>query len=190
MAPAADQVLIEQLIAQLQNSPAQSADGLAAVSLHQSDLPGGFEDLPAANLGLAEGRPISIGTVIARSFAFGHRDHFELIWGYSTPLPTEEDQAAFDNKLNEAVLLAFLSEGLGTEDIGEAISLSAPPDLGNASAKLAAVFDTNGQQTRVEGLAFRRDELGILLFIASVDGAIPSSDLDSLARILVGRHGS
>jgi tetratricopeptide (TPR) repeat protein len=117
IAPTADQALVEQLIAELQGSPAQSADGRApSFTLNQSDLPAGFEELPALNLGLAEGKPISIGTVIARSFAFGHRDHFELVWGYSTPLLSENDQAAFDDQLNETALLAFLSDGLGTEN--------------------------------------------------------------------------
>jgi copper transport protein len=191
IAPTADQALVEQLIAELQGSPAQSADGRApSFTLNQSDLPAGFEELPALNLGLAEGKPISIGTVIARSFAFGHRDHFELVWGYSTPLLSENDQAAFDDQLNETALLAFLSDGLGTENIGEASTLSAPPELGSASTKIVVVFDSDRQRTRVEGLAFRRDDLGILLFIASDDGITPTSMLDSLARILLDRAES
>jgi copper transport protein len=191
MAPAADQVLVEQLIAQLQDSPGQSIEGpAAAVALSQPDLPASFEELPTVNLGLAEGQPIAIGTEIARSFAFGHRDHFELIWGYSTPLLTEEDQAAFDDKLNVDALLTFLSGGLGSEKIGEATLLSAPPELGSTSAKITAVFESDRQRIRVEGLAFRLDDLGALLFIASVDGATPTSELESLARILLDRAES
>ena len=58
-----------------------------------------------------EGGPIAIGTTIASSFAFGHSDHFELIWGYTTPLPGLLEQRAFDSSLNKADLIAFLSAG-------------------------------------------------------------------------------
>jgi len=191
IAPTTDQVPVEQLIAELQSSRAQSTDGpAAAVTLNQSDLPGGFEELPALSLGLSEGRPISIGTVVAHSFAFGHRDHFELVWGYSTPLLSESDQAAFDDQLNETTLLAFLSDGLGTENIQEVVTLSSPPELGSSSAKVEVVFDSDRQQTRVVGVAVRKGDSGILLFIATVDGSVPASELDSLARILLDRTES
>jgi tetratricopeptide (TPR) repeat protein len=181
---------VEELIAQLQGvAGAPPESPTAGAVLEPGDLPAGFEALPPANLGLAEGGPIEIGTTIARSFAFGHRDHFELVWGYTTSLPGEAEKQAFDSRLNVADLLAFLGGGLGANGILESAELPAAGALGDASAGITAVFAFEGRRTRVDGLALRQGDTGMLLFVAYADGEAPSVSLDALASVLALRVG-
>lgn len=178
-----DRAAVEALIAQLLGvGTAPGGDQAAALTLALADLPNGFEPLPPANLGLVAGGPIAIGTTIASSFAFGHSEHFELLAGYTTPLTGEAEQEAFDSSLNSGDLLAFLSDGLAAEEILESAPLPAPEGL--AMTGVTAVFSAQGRQSRVESLAFRRGEVGALLFVVYGNGAEPSIALDEMATTL------
>jgi copper transport protein len=180
-----DRAAVEALIAQLQGvGTAPGGDQTAAPTLALVDLPAGFEPLPPASLGLVAGGPIAIGTTIASSFAFGHSEHFELLAGYTTPLAGEAEQQTFDSYLTGEDLLAFLSDGLGAEEILESAPLPAPDGLGDASTGVTAVFNTEGRQSRVDGLAFRRAEVGALLFVVYRDGGTPLIALHELATTL------
>jgi tetratricopeptide (TPR) repeat protein len=186
-----DRAAVEELIAQL-GGPAVGPAGhpAGAVVLGLADLPAGFEGLPPANLGLVEGGPIEIGTTIARSFAFGHSERFELVWGYTTPLPGEAEQSAFDSRLNVNDLVAFLRGGLRADEVSESAALPDPAGLGDASQGVTAVFTSEGLQARLDGLAFRRGDVGVLLFVAYTDGARPAASVTDLARTLVDRIDS
>jgi copper transport protein len=186
-----DRAAVEELIAQL-GGPAVVPAGhpAGAVVLGLVDLPAGFEALPPANLGLVEGAPIEIGTTIARSFAFGHSERFELVWGYTTPLPGEAEQSAFDSRLNVNDLVAFLRGGLRADEVSESAALPDPAGLGDASQGVTAVFTSEGLQARLDGLAFRRGDVGVLLFVAYTDGARPAASVTDLARTLVDRIDS
>jgi copper transport protein len=180
-----DRAAVEALIAQLGGvGTAPGGDQAAAPTLALADLPNGFEPLPPANLGLVAGGPIAIGTTIASSFAFGHSAHFELLAGYTTPLAGPAEQDAFDSSLNSDELLAFLSDGLGVEEVLESAPLPAPEGLGDAMTGVTAVFSTQGRQSGVDGLAFRRGEVGALLFVVYGNGELPSIALDELATTL------
>jgi tetratricopeptide (TPR) repeat protein len=179
-----DRAAVEALIAQLEGAAAMPAGDQGQAALELADLPAGFEQLPPASLGLAEGSPIAIGTTIASSFAFGHNEHFELLAGYTTLLAEQAEQEAFDSSLNMDDLLAFLSTGLGAEEILESTPLPDPVGLGDAYTDMTAVFSVQGRQSRVEGLAFRRGEVGALLFVVHENGEVPSIALDDLATTL------
>lgn len=185
-----DRAAIEELIAQLEGQATPPAIQPAeAVTLDLSSLPAGFEQLPPASLGLVEGRPIEIGTTVARSFAFGNSSEFELIWGYSTPLPSSQDQAAFNSQLNPDALLRFLSSGLRIGEVIESSPLSPPAELGDDAAGLSARFSDQDQQTQIDGLAFRQGEVGVLLFAAYRTDQVSSVSLDNLARLLAEAVG-
>jgi hypothetical protein len=49
---------------------------------------------------------------------------------------------------------------------------------------VTAVFSTQGRQSGVDGLAFRRGEVGALLFVVYGNGELPSIALDELATTL------
>jgi tetratricopeptide (TPR) repeat protein len=180
---------VEKLIAQLQDAPVSEAfmPPGTDVALDLADLPAGFEALPPANLGLAEGAPIEIGTTIARSFAFGHSDRFELVWGFTTPLPGEAEQSAFDSRLNANDLVAFLRGGLRADEVLDSAALPTPAGLGDTSQGVTAVFTSEGLQARLDGLAFRRGDVGVLLFVAYTDGAQSAAPVAGLARTLADR---
>ena len=184
----ADRAAVESLIAQLQSEAAgQAAPQAASATLEPADLPAGFEQVPPANLGLAVGDSVDIGTTVASSFAFGHSEHFELLWGYTTMLPGQEEQLTFDSLLNQDDLVAFLSAALAPEDVLEVLVLPVPSGVGDTSAGITAVFNTGGRQSRVDTLAFRQGKVGMLLFLAYGDGELPSISLDELAVILSER---
>jgi tetratricopeptide (TPR) repeat protein len=184
---AGDRASVEELIARLQG---ESAPTEAGVSLNLADLPAGFEAVPPANLGLAAGSAIDLGFAIEGSFAFGARERFELVWGFTTRLAGERERADFDANLQLEELVAFLSGGIRADEVLEQRELEDLTGLGEGALGLSAVFTSGDTRTRLDGVAFRSGNRGVLVFVTYRDGAEPSVGVADLARLLHERGAS
>jgi len=181
---AGDRDGVEQLIARLKGEAAPAASG---VTLDLADLPAGFEAIPPAELGLVAGSAIDLGFTIEGSFAFGARERFELVWGFTTRLAGERERADFDVRLQLEELVAFLSGGIRAEQVLEPRELQGLGDLGEARLGLSAVFVSGETRTRLEGVALRSGDRGVLVFVTYRDGDAPSVRVGDLARLLQER---
>ncbi len=182
---AVDRQAVANMVAQLQAglSPARAAPTTTGAGLTLADFPPGFEAIPPAELGLVEGEAIGRGPTIERSFAFGERARFELVWGFTAQMVAAEVNPTSTD------LLALLKQGLGEAAIQEHKDLPRPADLGNASVGLTALVAAGDLRTRVDGLAFRQGTRRAYLFMMYADGEDPALSLADLARKLHDRLG-
>jgi tetratricopeptide (TPR) repeat protein len=213
---AVDRQAVTGLVAQLEArlSPDPEAPVSSEMGLTLADFPPGFEAIPPADLGLVAGSTIGDGVTsgeratggagvsngegiaagggltIEHGFAFGEARQFELVWGFTTQLPTGREQANFDANLGPDNLVAILTEGLGGATIEAQKKRPTPADLGDAAVALTAVIAAEDQQTRVDGLAFRQGTVGTFIFVmhAAADGPLVS--IDELAGKLNERLGA
>jgi tetratricopeptide (TPR) repeat protein len=187
---AEDRDVVTNLIAQLQAqlSSAQAAPMFTKVELTLADFPAGFEAISPVELGLVEGSTIGNSTTIDRSFAFLGTEHFELVWGFTTQVPTRSEQVEFDAELTLDSLLAILKEGISDATIQKQEELSAPAGLGDASFGFTAVVAADDLRTRVDGIAFRKDGIATFIFVMYPDNDTPVISVGDVARKLASRQ--
>lgn len=179
---------VEGLIARLESQSGPTADEAGGPApLRLTDLPGGFAPYPPASLGLVPGSPLAPGMVIQHGFAFTGQDRFELVWGFTTRPMNETQQAVFDERLSRESLIAFIGRGLRAESISDAGALPVLADGTDASVGVTAVFSLAGSEARVRGIAFRRGDLGGMLFDMTSPEETPRIPLADLAQLLAGR---
>ena len=161
---------------------------IAGIVLALEDLPPGFEATSLEEYGLTREALSGGGLVVEAVFAFVEYEHFELVMGFTTLLPTRLDQASFDAELGQPdYLIESFVLGLGGADILEQSQLAGLDDIGDASAGLTVVSDTTGIPMRMDMVVFRRDVVGVFLITMYLDGDVPVIPIADLARIMDDR---
>ena len=162
-----------------QNTPVAAGGPVLAAA----DLPAGFEAIPVTGPDQAGNE-----SVPENSFAFFAAEQAQLVWGFTTPLPTVQKQADFDADLKQpGYLMSFLAKGIGDGEILEQKALSLP-GIGDVSAGITVVLASE-DNPRLDGVVFRRGATGAVIFTMYTDGDAPAASLNNLARTLDTRVG-
>lgn len=151
------------------------------------DLPSGFEEIPPAEFGLTK-ETMSQGLFKVESlFTFLDAEHFEIIMGFTTLLPTKIDQSGFDLSLGQPdFLLNMFIEGMGEFDILEKGEITGLDNIGDKSVGLTVVANVEGSPApmRIDLAVFRRDKVGAFILAMYLEGKIPPAKIGDVANKL------
>ena len=147
------------------------------------DLPSGFEAMPPAEFGFTKEDLSQDDFTVESLFAFLEAEHFELVMGFTTLVPTKLEQAGFDVALRQPdFLLDSVIGGMGTTDILEQNDLPDFDDICDASAGVTVAVDMEGIPMRMDIVAFRRDVVGAFVFVMYIDGDVPIVPIGDVTR--------
>jgi hypothetical protein len=110
-----------------------------------------------------------------------------LVWGFTTPLTTGDQQPAGEIEVHVEELLTLLQAGTGDIGILEQDELSLPAALGNERVGLTVVTAAETRKTRVDAAYFRTEDVGSFIFLMYPDGADPAVEVGNLASKLYDR---
>ena len=161
---------------------------LSEASLSLEDLPDGFMEMSPAELGLTKEDLSGDDFTVEDLFVFFGADPLEIIIGFTTILPTQLDQVGFDVGLAQPeFLMESLVGGMGATDILDQKELVHLNDIGDASAGLTVVADMDGIHMRMDMAVFRRDTVGVVIFVMYIDGDVPVLTIEEVATKLDDR---
>ncbi len=161
---------------------------LSEAVLTLEDLPPGFEAIPPDEFGFTKEDLSQEDFTVEETFIFMEAEHFELIMGFTTLVSTRIEQAGFDAGLRRSdFLMGAFIEGMGEADILEEEELSGLDDIGDASGGWTVVADMEGIPMRIDTVAFRRDIVGVFIFVMYIDGDVPVVPVGDVARKLDDR---
>ncbi len=149
--------------------------GLSSLALTLDDLPAGFEAIPAGQVReMKDAYPEG-------SDAYGFQDSKgdQIVMGILIPYKSRADQAVFDLMLPDFVKLMATATGADTNTK----ELDGLDDIGEARAGITAVSQAFGNPMRWDIVAFRRGQVGALLYAVYPDGDEPSVPILELTRL-------
>lgn len=151
------------------------------------DLPSGFEEIPPATFGLTK-ETMSQGQFKVESlFTFLDAEHFEIIMGFTTLLPTKIDQSGFDLALGQPdFLLNMFIGGMGEFDILEKGEITGLDNIGDKSVGLTVVANVEGSPApmRIDLAVFRRYKVGAFILAMYMEGKTPPAQIGEIANKL------
>lgn len=176
---------------QPRNIVAQSPD-LSKAILTLQDLPSGFKDMSAEAESLKKQLNNEKEFKAESVFAFQKSDEkqFQLIVGFTMPMPTRIDQASFDTSIRQQDFAQEFLKGLNEGSKGDFANITPLPlgqNIGDASAGWMTKGQMNGIPMRFEMAVFRRGNLGAMLMILYLEGDSPSIAVADAARKLDSR---
>lgn len=142
-----------------------------------------LEDFPEGFLAMSEQELMFLKQNLPpNSIAFGFSDdaNYQAVMGYLVSYPTRAEQIAFDGILPD--ILDLFATTYGATTTPEAIT--GLDDLGESRAASTFVAGTGDTVSRWENILFRRDEVGVFLFVVYLDGNEPIVPTDNLAHLL------
>ncbi|MEJ2606547.1 MAG: hypothetical protein P8Z41_07725 [Anaerolineales bacterium] len=160
---------------------------VAQWGLQLPDFPLGFEKEPMDETGIPPGLANGIeDATLVKRFAFSEEgDSPQLLIGFTLYIPSKSGQAKFDELISnpefivDDILSSFDHNGILEQD--EIYGLEG---IGDYSYGLTCVLDMEAVEMRVDGLGFRRDIAGALLFVLHIDGYPLEISVQDLAEIL------
>jgi hypothetical protein len=149
---------------------------LSVVALTVDDLPAGFEPTREDTLRTLE------RTFPEDSYVFGFEDpdNAQALIGVLIPYPSRLGQAGFDAALPE--FMTGFMKGVGIET--GIRDLGGMEDVGDTRLAKTAVSPGGALPARWDIIAFRRGEVGVLLFVGYPDADEPARPLADLAHLL------
>ena len=136
--------------------------------LHLSDLPQGFLSLPAEILAITSQGVSGIAFSDANSFLFTDSEEYNLFFGFSVLLSSDEEKVNFQ-KIIDAPDEALASFGANYFSEGEFLPSAARTDfpvLGEVQTTASAIYSIGEMPVALDLIAFRHGEMGVYLLNA------------------------
>ena len=149
--------------------------GLSSAALTLEDLPTGFEQLPEQTMSEFEGDFPNRSS----SYGFQNQLNSQLVMGVLVPYTSRVEQAAFDKMLPEFVQIMAKATGADTGSK----PLSGLEDIGQTRSGITALSKTFMFSMRCDIVAFRRNDVGVILYMIYPDGDKPVVPITDLARL-------
>ena len=169
-------------------TPQQTPD-LSSAVLTLEDLPEGFEPIPLDEWWDEDDTSGQSGTQPSE-FVFQHPDYPQFVFGSAVLLADTPEAGTFDLMLHRPTVL--LEAVVGEDEYGNILGqseISVPEDIGDECAGLTLLMDM-GQDipmTRMDIVAFRRNLVGVRIYVWYTDGSLPLLSAEDAARRLDAR---
>ena len=163
---------------------------LSQAVLTLDDLPEDFEDASEEFNAIAPGFEMdAFPYQYLESFVFMDDCQCEFIVGITFHLPWRSQQKEFDQfSAGFARIMIDSAELLGGEsEVRRSEDLVGLEDIGDAVTGVTTTVGSNGGQTRMDIVVFRRGIVGAWIFVYYPEGEIPVVSIDELARKLDAR---
>jgi hypothetical protein len=167
-----------------------NASALDAVDLVLTldDFPAGFEELPPGELGFSEGMELDAGFTIESFFSFLEPENLEIVFGFTTLIPTRLEQARFDRELRSPDrLLAPMIAGMNDVEVLEQRVLPELSDIGDGAVGATVAFKSEGIAWRLDIVVFRRAGVGAFVAAMYLDEDTPAVGVSEVADNLDSR---
>ncbi len=175
-------------------SPTRTATprtGPSSVALFPEDLPAGFTEISADQLGLTRGRELFPGLVIENAYAFTAALPYAQVIGFNVLLPNRLAQFGFDTSLTQdRVILEAFGAALGNRIKIESHAPLAVlrNKFGDASAGYSALMTSSGVLFRTDLLMLRKGAFGAFIILVYFEGSPPLPlTLESAAGLIETR---
>lgn len=158
---------------------------ISAARILLEELPAGFEELPAQELGMEDAASDEEAMQPEVTFAFQNPNDFQLILGMDFLLVKGLDRAGFGYAINHPdEFLEQVVNSLGAQEIREEKLLTGLEDVGEMRVAMSMIAESDGIPVQVEMILFRRDIVGGMIASITLEGETPSISLHDLARLL------
>lgn len=150
------------------------------------DLDPSFEEVSPEMMEVFGGTGIS--DALGTSFAFISYQNFEFIFGAINQFSTQFERNTFDTQISNPQLIALQTlTGLGVTNLDDFRvkdyeEFEDLDELGDKATGYTAAVDQEGTILRFDMIAFRRGDIGVLVFVMYEDGTEPLTDVRELAR--------
>jgi hypothetical protein len=152
------------------------------------DFPAGFEELPPGELGFSEGMELDAGFTIESFFSFLEPENLEIVFGFTTLIPSRLEQARFDRELRSPdLLLAPMIAEMDDVEVLEQQVLPELSDIGDGAVGASLAFKSEGIAWRLDIVVFRRDGVGSFVAAMYWDEDMPAVGVSEIAEKLDGR---
>ncbi len=155
------------------------------VRVSLDELPAGFKEIATDDI-LAKQKASGKEAYLPDGmFAFVNTDKFQVIFGMNYLLSSATKSLAFSGflKHSDSTLKDFAG-ALGGKNIREEKVLEGLETLGEKQAALTMLADLEDIPMRVEGVLFKRDNIGSLILTMSMEGESPNISLQELGTLL------
>ncbi len=184
--PVLAQSVVEEKVTQESVMLAQ-ARRWADVTLRLEDLPRGFTAMPPAELAKLKEDLSQDQIEVENVFAFVAQEQFQLIMGITTRLETAQQQAEFDELLQDPEKLkSLLAENLQETNVPPQ-ALNNVNNIGDAAAGVSLQMDLDNLLARLEILVLRKNQMGAFVFVLYRDGQRPLYPIAEVGRLLARR---
>lgn len=154
---------------------------ISSAVLTLDDLPAGFEEFSAEELGVSLDDFGDEALQPEEVFIFLNAQNFQMVFGFNFLLTSRLDRAAFDVGISQPeITLPALVSGMGSENVqGEKI-LEGFEDVGEARIGMTMIANLEGVPVQVDILMFRQDVVGAMVMSMVLEGQAPNITLHDL----------
>jgi len=154
---------------------------LSGAILLLSDLPPGFEELSAAELGVS---PSDLATEQFQPeviFAFVNPRQFQTIFGFNFLLEDRLQRIQFDTAVSQPQLtLPVMVAAIGAENVREEQVLGGMEDIGELQIAMTMLANVEGVSLQTDILLFRRELIAAAIVSMVIEGQKPNISLHDL----------
>lgn len=173
-----------------QSSPAatlapERLSNISTARISLDELPAGFKEIPTDKIleeEKASGKEAYLPDVI---FAFVNPDKFQVIFGMNYLLDTVTKRLSFNALLkdSESTLKDFAG-AMGGKNIRDEQVLEGLDALGEKQAAATMLANLEDIPMRVDGILFKRDNIGSMILSMTMEGESPNISLRELGKLL------
>jgi hypothetical protein len=159
--------------------------GLSVLVLSADDFPDTYlEDISLEDMGVSLEDLSSEGFQVESFFAMADLFNFEIVMGFTTEIESEFDQAGFDIVLNHPeILIDSFMFGMGEDEASQTEELPEYANvIGDSSAGVSVVTESEGLEFRIDLVVFRNDSVGAFVLIYYLNGEEPTVPLLEIAE--------
>ncbi|HEY9300202.1 MAG TPA: hypothetical protein VIQ31_28325 [Phormidium sp.] len=167
------------------------AGDLSNLVLTLQDLPAGFTEMPPATIQKLVSRLNRLKTGSVFAYQKNDDQQFQIVGGFTTPLPNRIDRATFDAQIREGSFAQQFSQRLNSGNneyqFANLTALTLEDKIGEVSGGWTTQGKIQGVTMNVEVALFRRGKIGSFLMIIYLDGNKPAITISEAARKLDSR---
>jgi hypothetical protein len=154
---------------------------LSGAVLSLADLPEGFEEVSATEMGLKTEDLATAFFEPDRVFVFIRPEPLQMVFGVNYLLATSSQRTLFDVNLADPELtLPQTVAALGAANVRGERALEGMEDIGDKQLGMTMVSTVQGIPLQLDILLFRRESVGIMLFSMVPEGKKPSISIHEM----------
>ncbi|MBN1304553.1 MAG: hypothetical protein JXA13_08965 [Anaerolineales bacterium] len=154
---------------------------LSGVVLHLEDLPAGFKEIPADEVGLDPEQLSDEHMQVGDSFAFMDLGEMTIIMGWNVLLD-DISKIGFELMVEHPdLMLGIMGDAAGTEDFE---TMSELEGYGDISTAVTGTLVSQGITMRGDVGVISREEIGVFVMVMYFDDDKPSFSLQEIMKIL------
>ncbi len=180
----ASQPMLSQNVPSQRVQPRSQGRDWSQLVINAQDLPGGFQAMPPEELAQLKQELRQEDFSVESLFAFMEPNNFEMLVGMTTSLKNQQEQKDFEAILaSPESLQRLMTEGMGATQILRQTPLRLE-NVGQAAAGVNLKLNLEEIAANLDIVAFRRDAIGVLVFLLYLEGQTPRRPIANLAQIL------